>query len=173
MKRTFFLAASFVLSISASKVNAQLASYSVPTPQLTANAYEEGSTKHESLAGVNTMVSENFSKKFPGVGNVIWTKVDRTTFGYFKQQGVPVRVSYNNKGKLLYTIRYYNDAQVSPIIRDAVTREGYVMPIVHVTEIKSRYATTHLVIMEDENSIVTVTVGPGGNVTPYQELSKG
>jgi hypothetical protein len=172
MKRTFFISASFILVMGASKVNAQLANYTVTAPNLTENA-TVADNKSTAVAGVSTTISENFSKNFPGVSNVVWTKADKTTWGYFKEQGVPVRASYNEKGKLLYTIRYYNQSQVSPDLQRTIVKEGYSMPIVHVTEIKSRYNTTSLVKLEDNFSIVTLKVGANGDVTVYEELTKG
>jgi hypothetical protein len=171
MKRTFFLAASFILVAGASKVNAQLANYTVTAPNLTENSTIADS-KSASVAGVSTTVTDHFSKNFPGVSNVIWTKSENTTWGYFKQHDIPVRVSYNQKGRLLYTIRYYEKSQVSPLVASAVTSEGFTMPIVRVTEIKSRYTTTNLVTMEDESSIVTVKVGAGGDISVYEEFNK-
>jgi hypothetical protein len=171
MKRTFFLAASFMLVAGASKLNAQLANYTVTAPNLTESSTIADS-KSASLAGVSTTIADHFSKNFPGVSNVIWTKAENTTWGYFKQHDIPVRVSYNQKGRLLYTIRYYNKSQVSPLIESAVSREGFTMPIVHVTEIKSRYTTTNLVTMEDQFSIVTVKVSASGDISVYEELNK-
>jgi hypothetical protein len=172
MKRTFFIAASLFLAAGASKVNAQLTNYSVTTPNLTENR-TDADNKRASVAGVSTVVTENFSKTFPGVANVVWTKADKTTWGYFKQHGIPVRVSYNEKGKLLYTITYYNASQVSPLVENAIIREGYTMPIVQVTEIKARYNTFNLVRMEDKYSIVTLKVTPNGDVSVYEEFNKG
>jgi hypothetical protein len=125
------------------------------------------------VAGVSSTVTDNFSKTFPGIANVIWSKADNATWGYFKQQSIPVRVCYNEKGKLLYTISNLSGSQVSPRIKNMVTREGYSMPIVHVTEIKSRYNTVNLVQMEDESSIVTLKVASNGDVSVYEELKKG
>ena len=172
MKRTFFLAASFVLSIGALSVNAQTASYSFSTPNLTANKSGDDNTKGLTVAGVNTTVTENFAKNFPGVANVTWTQANKTTWGYFKQHGVPVRVSYNQKGKLVYTIRYYNEEQVSPIVKEKLNSEGFTMKIVLVTEIKSRYSTTQVVKMENEKSIITLTINQAGVINVAEEFNK-
>lgn len=172
MKRTFLIAASLFLIAGASKVNAQLANYTVTAPNFTENT-ADADNKSASVAGVSATVTSHFSKNFPGVANVIWTNADKTTWGYFKQHGIQTRVNYNEKGKLVYTIRYYNQDQVSPLVKSAVTREGYTMPIVHVTEIKLRYNTFNLVKMEDRNSIVTLKVSLNGDVSVYEELSKG
>jgi len=172
MKRSFFLAASFILVAGASTVNAQLANYTVTAPNLTENA-TDANNKSASVAGVNTAVTESFSKNFPGVSNVTMSKADKTTWGYFKQDDIPVRVSYNEKGKLLYTIRYYNGSQVLPSVQNALTREGFTLPITHVTEIKTRYSTFNLVKMEDKNSIITVRVSPNAEVSVVEELNKG
>lgn len=172
MKRTFIIAATMILAAGASKVNAQLANYTVTTPNLTENS-STADNKTTGVAGVNTMVTESFSKAFPGVANVIWSKSENTTWGYFKQQGVPVRVSYNQKGRLLYTIKYFGQSQVSEFIQNSLVREGYKMAVVQVTEIKSRYNTFNLVKMEDKNSIVTVKIDAAGDVSVYEEFNKG
>jgi hypothetical protein len=172
MKRTFIIATAMILTAGATKVNAQLANYTVTTPNLTENS-STADNKSAGVAGVNTMVTESFSKTFPGVANVIWSKSEKTTWGYFKQQGVPVRVSYNQKGRLMYTIKYYGQSQVSEFIQNTLVREGYSMPVVQVTEIKSRYNTINLVRMEDQHSIVTVKIGIAGDVTVYEEFNKG
>jgi hypothetical protein len=172
MKKTFFIAASFILAMGASKVNAQLANYTVTAPNLTENR-TDADIRSTGVAGVSSTVTENFSKTFPGVADVIWSKADDATWGYFKKQSIPVRVCYNAKGKLLYTISYLNGTQVSPHVKNMVAREGYSMPIVNVIEIKSRYNTVNLVQMEDESSIVTLKVASNGDVSVYKELKKG
>jgi hypothetical protein len=172
MKRTFFLAASFMLSMGALSVNAQTASYSFTSPNLSANKTVEDNTRGSAVAGVNTAVTDNFAKKFPGVSNVIWSQANKTTWGYFKQHGVPVRVSYNQNGKLMYTIRYYNEDQVSPIIKQKLNSEGFTMKIVNVTEVKSRYSTTQVVKMENDKSIITLTINQAGEVYVAEEFNK-
>lgn len=172
MKKTLFLAASFVLSICALSVNAQTASYSFSTPNLTANKSGDDNVKGLTVAGVNTAVTDNFTKKFPGVTNVTWTQVNKTTWGYFKQHGVPVRVSYNQKGKLMYTIRYYNAEQVSPIVKEKLNNKGFTMKIVLLTEIKSRYSTTQVVKMENDQSIITLTINQAGEINAAEEFNK-
>ena len=172
MKKVLFISASLFFVLGATTVNAQLANYTVTAPNLTENTSDAGN-RSASVAGVNTTVTENFSKTFPGVVNVMWTKADKTTWGYFKQHDVQVRVSYNEKGKLLYTIRYYNQHQVSQSVKDAVKREGFSMPIVHVTEVKARYNTINFVKMEDSHSIITLCVKANGDVSVYEELNKG
>jgi hypothetical protein len=172
MKKTFFITASLILAVGASKVNAQLANYTVAAPNLTENR-TDADNRNAGVAGVSSTDTDNFSKTFPGVANVIWSKADNATWGYFKRQSIPVRVCYNEKGKLLYTISYLNGTQVSPRIKSTVAREGYSMPIVHVTEIKSRYNTINLVQMEDESSIVTLKVASNGDVSVYEEFKKG
>ena len=104
--------------------------------------------------------------------NVTWTQVNKTTWGYFKQHGVPVRVSYNQKGKLMYTIRYYNAEQVSPIVKEKLNNKGFTMKIVLLTEIKSRYSTTQVVKMENDQTIITLTINQAGEINAAEEFNK-
>jgi hypothetical protein len=171
MKKTFVLAVSFILATGTSAVNAQLSNYTVTAPNLTENTTVQNN--NNATPGVGSTVTENFSKAFPGVANVIWTKTDEATWAYFRQNGMPVRISYNEEGKLLYTIRYYTKSQVSTILKNTIEKEGYTLPIVNVTEIKSRYNTFNIVVMEDKFSILKLKVGANGDVSVCEELKKG
>ena len=60
MKKSFFIAASLLLAVGASKVNAQLANYTVTAPNLTENRTDADS-RSASVAGVSSTVTDNFS----------------------------------------------------------------------------------------------------------------
>lgn len=152
-----FVAAIFIFSISI--VNAK--------------AGEDNRDNNENSATVSTTVMENFSRNFPGATKVIWSTFDKRISGYFQQNGVPVRVIYNKKGKLVYTIRYYNATQVPSKVADAAIAAGYQMPVINVTEIKTRFSVCHLVQMEDKNSITTLLIGDNNEPTVYEEIKKG
>ena len=72
----------------------------------------------------------------------------------------------------MYTIRYYNAEQVSPIVKEKLNNKGFTMKIVLLTEIKSRYSTTQVVKMENDQSIITLTINQAGEINAVEEFNK-
>jgi hypothetical protein len=175
MKRLMFkvLAATFIFSIGVVSANAQMASYTASATNMASLYLGEENSTNENTTTVNSDVMKEFSKNFPGVNNVIWSMANNQTFGYFEQNGVPVRVTYSKKGKLEYTIKYFDRTNAPSKVTNKVVAAGYSLPVVLVTEIKTRHSVCHLVKMEDEKSIITVLVGSNTDPSVYEEITKG
>lgn len=83
MKKTFLIAASLLLAAGVSKVNAQLANYTVTATNLTEDKSNVDNNR-ASVAGVNTTVTEHFSKNFRGVVKCYLDKGRQNNMGLFQ-----------------------------------------------------------------------------------------
>jgi hypothetical protein len=122
--------------------------------------------------GVSSKVLSDFTKRFSNAADVSWTTKDNYTFAYFKEEEVQVRLTYNKSGNLMYTVRYFNAENIPAKYTELMNNNGYNMHVFHVTEIKSRYATTSIVKMEDETSYLSIKVDANGEFSVYESFQK-
>src|SRR5688572_21266696 len=126
----------------------------------------------ENPVSVSAKVLDNFQKTFQNSSEVLWSAKGKATCAYFKQNGSPVRVVYNEKGKLQSTTRYYDGDKIPMEIRNTISRNGFDLDIVHATEIRTRYSTSTFVNMENRKSYLTVQILPNGEISVVQEYKK-
>ena len=168
---TFLFSVSCILALTSTQLNAQDNAYAVSVTSVNIPGSVSG-TSATAPNGVSTKVYADFSKRFSNTSEEIWTTKDNITFGYFKENGVPVRVVYGKNDKMKYSIRYYTGTQVPASFTKLVKENGYEMTITNVTEVKRRFSTSSFVKMEDETSFTTIQVHPNGEISVYENYLK-
>lgn len=168
---TFLFSVSCILALTNTDLNAQVNAYAVSVSSVNTSTSGIG-TKVNAPYGVSTKVYTDFSKRFSNTSEENWTTKGNLTFGYFKENGVPVRVIYGKNDKLKYAIRYYSGTQVPASFTNLVKENGYDMTVTNVTEVKRRFSTSSFVRMEDETSFTTIQVHPNGEISVFENYLK-
>src|ERR1700712_604491 len=110
----------FLLTFSANAVTAQIA---VAKDQLFAKGphivlLEEpiaAPVLAENYVSIKAM--RDFTKSFNHASAIKWYKTPQGQMAYFTERGIASRAVYNNKGNWLYTMRSYNEQDLSKEIR--------------------------------------------------------
>jgi hypothetical protein len=86
---------------------------------------------------VNEKVLNAFSKTFKNVQNVSWSSVSKYYEVNFKQDEVIARVTYDQNGNMLRTLRYYKEDH---------------LPLLVMTNLRKNYADKKTYIIVEESS---------------------
>jgi hypothetical protein len=145
----------------ASSVNPVYGRYEAPAAEKTLAASE-----------VNATALTHFTSHNKSASGAVWTANGNLQSVYFTSNNARMRSTYNEKGKLQYTLGYYTLAQSPKSIRDLVKADYSKMTVVLVTEVNRRGKEKyHLVKMEDEKSFLTIRV-LNGETELYEKITK-
>lgn len=170
MKTAISALLSGTLIFSALATTAQGNSYASINPV----AYTVGdNTADKELASteVNAVALSDFNKKNKAAADVMWTESGSLLSVYYTKDGIKKRSTYNEKGKLEYTISYLALEQAPRDVRNIITSQYAGMKIVQITEINRKSSTYHYVKFEDATSFFTVQI-LNGEVDLFETIKK-
>lgn len=130
-------------------------------------SYQNSTSSHsnsiavDDRSSVNSEVLKSFETRYKNVSEVNWSVNQKTTSVSFVKDGTSMRCTYDQKGRLEYTLAYYKTGKLPTHIIREVRRSGYTMPITQVIEVVRRNTTTNIVKMEDNYRYVTLKLQDG------------
>ena len=96
------------------------------------------------------------------VSNVEWYKVGQGYIARFFMNGIKCQATYRGSGNWIYTIRYYNEAQMPRNVRATVKSVYYDFAITQVEEIKHiNSPLVYIVHLQDSTSWRNIRVCEG------------
>ena len=125
----------------------------------------------EKLYADNTKALRNFKKEFKNTTSESWYALQNGYRVKFLQNGVYNMADYNEKGRWLRTIRYYDETGLPKSIRNAVRHEFLDFSIFLVMEMNLPQSTIYLVKIEDKSSWKTVRVA-GDDLDVVESFTK-
>ena len=110
---------------------------------------------------INTKVTNAFGKSFKSATNVNWSKVDKNFQASFTVDGKETKALYNKKGRLVYTISYGSEKDLSSENRKMVKSAYVDYTITSAIEIKEDNRTIWVIKLEDIKSLIFVRLENG------------
>jgi hypothetical protein len=179
MKQATFLAAAF---FSATLISGQLYAQDKTTqPDLAINqprnapANASSGAAHANDAAVSTLsvrAIKDFKLRFTKVENESWGRSDKGFCVTFTNDGFKVRAYYDRKGYWLASLKYCDESQLPPFIRDVVKRTYYDLAITLVNIIQVPDHVAYLVHLEDQKTFKIVRVNEDGEMDLLNDYIK-
>ncbi len=114
-------------------------------------------------ANVNEEVLKIFSKSYPDAKAISWTEQKNGYLVYFNRKDISYRVVYDDDGNVVYSIKYYGEDNLSPLIINKI-KKGYPDYKIHsVVEKSSESNVEYHIIIEGQKKLVTLKADPLGN----------
>jgi hypothetical protein len=111
------------------------------------------------LNDINARAARDFIQRFRLVEEAQWYTVKAGCLVRFKQDSVSCRVFYDNKGRWVYTIKWYGEKDLPRSVRTLVKRTWYDHTITQVDEVLQGNApVVYIVHMEDATSWINVRI---------------
>ena len=120
----------------------------------------------------NQKVLDAFNKTFSNVKEVAWTENDHSFEVRFKQNEILSKVTYDQEGTILKTLRYYYEQDLPLLILSEVKTKFANKKIFGVTEESSEKGTYYYIVLEDEKHWINITVNSLGNIKVEKKLNK-
>ena len=121
---------------------------------------------------VNEKVLKVFSSVFPSVQNAKWYEYENYYEAYFDRDDIKCRVRFDLNGKVLSTIRYYGEKNVSPFLKAKLAQKYPGKTIFGVTEVNSDYELAYNVVLEDEKGWMHVKSDGAGLLEVTDKFKK-
>jgi hypothetical protein len=178
MNQATFLAAAF---LSATLISGHLYAQDITTqPDLAINQLRNAqanaaSGAHPNDAAVSTLsvrAIKDFKTRFTKVENESWGRSDKGFCVSFTNDGFKVRAYYDKKGFWLASLKYCDESQLPPFIRDVVKRTYYDLAITHVNIIQVPEHVAYLVHLEDQKTFKIVRVNEDGEMDILNDYIK-
>lgn len=115
-------------------------------------------------------IYKNLSR-FEKLQNLYVSNFEKFISVYCQIEGINHRFTYDNRGRLMHTIKFYKEDRLNKDVRHIVKREYYDFQIFGITEVIVGLETVYLVTLQDENSWVTIKV-QNNEMETHQRLLK-
>ena len=123
-------------------------------------------------AHVNDEVLKMFSNSYPDAKSISWTEQTGSYLVYFKKKDISYRVLYDEKGNVVYSIKYYGVDNLSPVILNRVKKEYPAFTVNSVVEKSTENQVEYHIIVEDAKKLVSLKADPLGNFEVENTLHK-
>ncbi|MEI9944210.1 MAG: hypothetical protein WDN26_08275 [Chitinophagaceae bacterium] len=121
---------------------------------------------------VGEKVLKAFKETFSVAQDVTWQEYDDYVQANFRQDDIQVRAQYDEEGKLLKTIRYYNEKQLLPNIVSKLKKKYAGKQIEGVTETSSDSEVSFVVTLKDSDNWYVVKSDVYGNLELNQKFKR-
>ena len=121
---------------------------------------------------VNEKVLNAFEQSFKNASNVMWHE---GKYGYdvrIIDNSIDTRVSYDNEGNILRTIRYYGEEQLPLLVRAKLQTQFVGKKVFGVTELSTAEALDYYVVLEDGTTWSHVKCNSNGDMQVYKKFKK-
>ena len=81
--------------------------------------------------------AKDFMKRFPAIDTDKWLKINDGYLAKFTDGKYPVKVYYDNQGRFISVIRYYEEEELAPETKTLVTSRYKDFSIMGITEVKT------------------------------------
>ncbi|HEY1872429.1 MAG TPA: hypothetical protein VGG71_15300 [Chitinophagaceae bacterium] len=155
------LAGTFLLLLSGTNANSQLAKSGVNSPRDFTFIEKIGSknTSHFKVVKVAPGAIRNFHKSYKNVSNEQWFELPNEFVVMFSLDDINYQVAYNKKGNLDYTIRTYSEEKMPKDLRHIVKSTYYDYAINLVQEIeRPNESTVYLIQLTDKTALINLKV---------------
>lgn len=122
---------------------------------------------------VDERIKAFFESQHPEAQAVSWYQVGDLTEVYFKQDDMTCRITYDRRGGIVHTLRYYGAQHLPPFIQARVARRYADKQVFGVTEIMSAEGILYEVILEDSRQWLNVQLDAAGHIVKVVKSRKG
>ncbi|ANH83344.1 hypothetical protein A8C56_22265 [Niabella ginsenosidivorans] len=122
---------------------------------------------------VNEKILKTFNEVFTNARNVQWSTTAEYSEASFSAGSVSSRAMFDNNGKLIRTIRYYNENHLPSNIVYKLKKKYEGREIYGVTEVTNKDGINYNVVLRDSKNIYNVAVAGDGTITLSKKFKRG
>ncbi|HEY0066109.1 MAG TPA: hypothetical protein VGB46_02060 [Flavisolibacter sp.] len=120
----------------------------------------------------NEKVLASFHNTFKNVSEIVWNEVDGRFEVKFLHNSISTRVSYDQNGNILQTVRYYYEESLPILIRMKVQNKFKGLKVYGVTESTADGEVSYHIVLHDETNWVIVDSDAYGYIKIDKKFKK-
>jgi len=121
---------------------------------------------------VNEKVLKVFKGVFPTVENAKWYEYETYYEVYFDKDDIKCRIKYDLDGKVISTLRHYEEKSLSPFLKAKVAQRFPGKRIFGITEINSENEMIYDIVLEDDKNWMHVQADAIGQMSVTEKFKK-
>ena len=121
---------------------------------------------------VNEKVLKVFKTVFPSIENAKWYEYETYYEVYFDREDVKCRIKYDLDGKVLSTLRHYEEKSLSPFLKAKLAQKFAGKKIFGITEVNSENELTYNIVLEDDKNWIHVQADATGQMSVTEKYKK-
>jgi len=121
---------------------------------------------------VNEKVLHAFEQSFKNASDVVWHEGKDGYEVKFVHNAIDSRVSYDNEGNILKTIRYYGEEQLPLLVRAKLQKQFAGNKVFGVTELAADGLLDYYIVLEDDTTWRHVKCNFTGDMYTYKKYRK-
>jgi hypothetical protein len=155
------------------KAQEDLAAAQPANTKAAATASADKAFSHEAAASkINARAIKDFRSRFAKVGDEHWQLIDKGYCASFVKDGFKTNAYYDLKGHWVASLKYCDESQLPPSIRDVVRRTYYDLAITFVNIVELPEHTAYIVHLEDKKTLKIVRLNEDGEMDVLNEFTK-
>ena len=122
---------------------------------------------------VSEKTHETFSSIFKSAVNVTWSERENSAEAAFTVNEVKTRATFNTKGNLIQTVRYYKEDKLSPVVLAGV-RSSFPGKEIHgVTEVSNKNGVNYRIVLKDNKHYTHINANSTGDTEVVSKYKRG
>jgi hypothetical protein len=121
----------------------------------------------------NQTVIKKFNETFPEAQNIKWYSAPNYYEVSFIDKTIPERVYYDLNGRVIRTIRYYDETKLNPFISQKIKERFRNKSIKSITELQEDDGILYQVILQDNKHLYVVNCNGSGEMYLQHKYIKG
>jgi hypothetical protein len=122
---------------------------------------------------IHETVVKKFNENFPEAQSVKWYSGTDYYEVSFINKDVPERVYYDLDGKVIRTIRYYDETKLNPFISQKIKEKYRNKSIKSVTELQEDSGILYQIVLQDDKHLYIVNCNGSGEIYAQHNYIKG
>lgn len=122
---------------------------------------------------INEKAQQTFAATFKHVNDVTWSSTGENYEAFFENDGVKTRVTIDAKGRLLQTVRYYQEGKLPSNVLYTV-KSNYKNNEIHgVTEVSNKNGVHYRIVLKDNSHYTHINANQAGDTEVIAKYSRG
>jgi hypothetical protein len=122
---------------------------------------------------VSEKTQETFTSLFKSAVNVTWSEAGDNAEAFFTVNEVKTRATFDAKGNLIQTVRYYKEDKLSPVVLAGVTSSFPGKEIHGITEVSNKNGVNYRIVLKDNKHYTHINANSTGDTEVVSKYKRG
>jgi predicted mannosyl-3-phosphoglycerate phosphatase (HAD superfamily) len=122
---------------------------------------------------VSEKVQATFTSIFKSAVDVTWSKTANSAEAYFTANDIKTRATFDTKGNLIQTVRYYKEDKLSPVVLAGVASSFVGKEIHGVTEVSNKNGVNYRIVLKDNKHYTHINANSTGDTEVVSKYTRG
>ncbi len=122
---------------------------------------------------VSERIQETFTATFKSAANVSWSETANSAEAFFTVNDVKTRATFDAKGNLTQTVRYYKKDKLSSAVLAGVTSAFHGMEIHGITEVSNKNGVNYRIVLKNNKHYSHINANSAGDTELVTKYKRG